>query len=105
MKLVPAFGSAGMSASFASAFDHVIYTEIKNGKHRAYSKSTASPKFLTRSRSDFAIEDLAIPSLASVFDYSSPTQNAQLQAPKPAQYGEKAVTDLSSKLAELRNKK
>lgn len=66
-KLVPNFGSAGMSAEIAKAFGHVIYLETKNKKHVAYSSSTASNSFLSKSRTDFKIEDLEVPSLIPLF--------------------------------------
>lgn len=69
-KLVPNFGSASMSAEFSKAFDHVVYCEIKNGKYAAGSSGTYSPKVLTKSRTDFMIEKLPIPSLEPVFDGS-----------------------------------
>lgn len=56
VKMVPAFGSKGMSANIAAKFSTVIYCEVKNKKHYAYSGSTASNLFLTGSRSDYEIE-------------------------------------------------
>ncbi len=101
MKLVPSFGSASMSANFASAFDHVIYTEVKNGKHRAFSSSTASPKVLTRSRSDFAIEKCAEMSLISLFvDDTAPTNPASPAASDSP--GNKAVAGLANIQARLK---
>jgi AAA domain len=101
-KLVPSFGSAGMSAAFGSAFDTVVFTEIKNGKHRAYSKSTASPKFLTRSRSDFAIEDAGAGnlSLLPIFNTEAPVPKASV-VPAPS-HGTKAVSDLQALAASLK---
>lgn len=75
MKLVPSFGSAAMSANFASAFDHVIYTEIKNKTHKAFSGSTANSSVLTRSRSDFLIENLSKPTLLPIFTGEMPANN------------------------------
>jgi hypothetical protein len=66
-KYVPAFGSAGMSASFAKAFDHVVFCEVKNGKYVAGSMGNYSPAVLTKSRTDIAIEKMAIPSLIPFF--------------------------------------
>lgn len=66
-KLVPNFGSKGMSAEFAKAFSHVVYTEVVNKKHKAFSSSTATTNVLTKSRTDFAIESLPTPSLAPIF--------------------------------------
>jgi|SRR6185312_9828220 len=56
-KLVPAFGSAGSSAGIAAKFSTVIYCDVKNNKHVAYSSSTASNTVLTKSREGFRIED------------------------------------------------
>lgn len=69
-KLVPTFGSAGMSTEVAKAFDHVVFCDIKNRKHVAYSSSIALPTVMTKSRLDFEIEKLAVPSLAPIFDGS-----------------------------------
>jgi len=69
-KLVSSFGSAGMSSEFSKAFDHVIYCDVKNGKHIAGSSSTYSNSVLTRSRTDFCIEKLPVPSLLPIFDGS-----------------------------------
>ncbi len=66
-KLVPTFGSAAMSTEVAKAFGHVIYCDVKNRKHVAYSSSIALPNVLTKSRTDFMIESLATPSLADIF--------------------------------------
>lgn len=66
-KLVPNFGSAGMSATFSKYFDHVIYCDVVNKKHRAYSSSTYSAGILTKSRTDFEIEKLPEPSLIPLF--------------------------------------
>lgn len=66
-KLVPSFGSAGMSAEFAKAFDHVVYCETRNGKHVAGSSTSYNNSVLTKSRTDFCIEKLAVPSLLPIF--------------------------------------
>src|SRR5512139_662417 len=69
-KLVPTFGSAGMSTEVAKAFDHVVFCDIKNRKHVAYSSSVALPTVMTKSRLDFEIEKLPAPSLIPLFDGS-----------------------------------
>lgn len=66
-KLVPDFGSKGMSSTFAKAFDHVIYTDVKAGKHVAGSMTNYSPLILTGSRTDFDITKLPAPSLIPLF--------------------------------------
>ena len=98
LKLVPSFGSAAMSASFASAFDCVVYTEIKNGKHRAFSKSTASPKVLTRSRSDFDIAAEEKLSLIGLFSGKIKTSNP-MTAGSPGEIAVKSLGGLASKFA------
>lgn len=76
-KLVPSFGSAGMSAEFAKAFDHVVYCEVKNGKHVAGSSTTYSGSIMTKSRTDFCIEKLPVPSLLPIFQLAPPPQPSQ----------------------------
>lgn len=98
MKLVPSFGSAAMSASFPSAFDHVIYTEIKNKSHRAFSGSLANGSVLTRSRSDFFIENQNKLTLLPIFTGERQANNP-MHIETPAT---KAVTSLSLKLASLK---
>lgn len=93
MKLVPSFGSATMSANFASAFDHVIYTEIKNRTHKAFSSSVASGTVLTRSRSDFCIENLDKPSLLPIFSGEMPQKTNPVILDTTAH---KAVTGLAA---------
>lgn len=75
-KLVPTFGSAAMSTEVAKAFGHVVYCDIRNRKHVAFSSSTALPNVLTKSRTDFEIEKLAVPSLIPIFSPAA--------APEPA---------------------
>lgn len=74
-KLVPTFGSASMSTEVAKAFDHVVYCDIRNRKHVAFSSTTALPNVMTKSRLDFEIEKLAVPSLAPIFDGSIVKKN------------------------------
>lgn len=98
MLLVPSFGSAAMSASFASAFDAVIFAEIKNGKHRAFSKSTASPKVLTRSRGDFEIEKEEKLSLVNLFNGTAKVSNP-MTANSPGVVAAKSLTGLAARIA------
>jgi len=66
-KLVPQYGSKDMSQNIMAKFSTVIFTEVVNRQHKAYSKSTASNMFVTGSRSGQAIEDLPEPSLIPIF--------------------------------------
>lgn len=66
-KLVPIGGTSNYSRTFAKYFDEVIYAELLNGKHRFTSKTGASPQVITGSKSNIAIEDMAVPSLIPFF--------------------------------------
>ena len=96
-KLVPDFGSKGMSASFAKIFSHVVYCDIVNKKHRAYSSSTALNEALTKSRTSFRVEDLAEPSLLPIFDsLKGKTEQS------PSTPAAKAVVDLAALAAQMK---
>lgn len=82
VKLVPSFGSKDMSSKIAKAFSDVIYCETRNKKHVAFSSSTASNVVLTKSRTDFMIENLETPSLIPLF--SPPEGTAEVASTKPA---------------------
>lgn len=85
-KLVPTFGSASMSTEVAKAFGHVVYCDIRNRKHVAFSSSIALPNVLTKSRTDFEIEKLDVPSLAPIFSTAQPIQEKKvIPALPPAQ--------------------
>lgn len=81
VKLVPNFGSKDMSANFAKYFDHVIYCDVVNNKHKAFSSSLYRSGILTKSRTDFEIEKLAEPSLIPLFTKAAGTV-VQKQATK-----------------------
>lgn len=107
-RLVPQFGSSGMGANFGSAFDHVIYCDIVNKEHRAYSSSTASTRFLTRSRDDFEIENEGTLSLLPIFTGIRAPKKEKAKAgvqqgvPEKSKDtpGDKALTGLQKMLAE-----
>ena len=103
-KLVPVFGSASMSTEVGKAFDHLIYCDIRNRKHVAFSSSVALPNVMTKSRLDFEIESLAVPSLVPIFDGSLfsvvPAQQA-LQASNSTLV-QSAITPAEQALANLK---
>jgi len=114
-KLIPDFGSKGMALTFGKSFSHVIYMEVKNKKHRAYSSSTFSNDCLTKSRTDFRIEDLPEPSLEPLFAQlsilttssnptPSPETRAQSTVSVAATPAQNAVTGLSALQQKLREK-
>lgn len=105
-KLIPDFGSKGMAMTFGKVFSHVIYTEVKNKKHRAYSSSTHSNDSLTKSRTDFRIEELPEPSLAAIFPLFGETPQVIPEVPgkisaanSPAQNAAVSLTELKAKIA------
>lgn len=108
-KLVPTFGSAAMSTEVAKAFGHVVYCDVRNRKHVAFSSSTALPNVLTKSRTDFEIEKLAIPSLLPIFTGATFARDAQVagtkeeivQPPAPAVH----QTPAQRALANLKDRK
>lgn len=97
VKLVPAFGSAPMSAEIAKVFGHIVYMEVINKKHMAYSSSTALTNVLTKSRTDFSIESLPVPSLIPLYsgEYTPVPSGILLPAPV-ATPGAQAVSNLAA---------
>ena len=67
-RLVPSFGSKDMGANMPAKFSTLVYTDVISKKHKAYSSSTASNSFMSRSRAGFRIEDLPEPNLCPMFD-------------------------------------
>ena len=66
---VPCIGTGPFSGSHNAGqyFDSVIFMHTLNGTHRAGSKSTYKNGVVTGSRTDVAIEDMKVPSLAAFF--------------------------------------
>jgi hypothetical protein len=95
-KMVPAFGSREMSSKIGKAFSHIVYTDVMNKKHVAYSASTYSNNVLTKSRSDFVIEKLKEPSLTPIFTGEIPaTLIKEPEPPKSQVSDEKASESLA----------
>lgn len=67
-KLVPTFGSKDMGANIGAKFGAIVFCKVENRKHKAFSSSTASNMFLSKSRTDYKIENLPEPSLVPMFD-------------------------------------
>lgn len=108
-KMVPQFGSQAMSQVIGAKFGTIIYTDVKNKKHIAFSSSTESNMVLTKSRVGFKIEDLPEPDLCPMFlDYiknhsgelqpqtNSELANQEIKVAQVAQQNAKAVSLLSS---------
>lgn len=69
VRLVPSFGSKDMGANIPAKFSTLIYCEVKNKKHKAYSSSIASNLFLSKSRTGIAIEEQEELSLVPMFEH------------------------------------
>jgi hypothetical protein len=102
-KYVPNFGSKSMSAEFAKFFGHVIFCEVVNGEHRAGSSSTYSNKALTKSRTDFRIEDLVTPSLLPIFDRSVELPKKAIKPTTILSASNTGTTNANTALANLKN--
>lgn len=66
-KLVPVSGSSNFSRNSAKYFDHVVYCEVMNKKHRLYNVSTHSNSILTGSRSSVDLSKEEKPTLLPLF--------------------------------------
>lgn len=87
VKLVPAFGSKDMSANIPAKFSTLIYCEVKNKQHKAYSSSTASNLFLSKSRAGAKIEEQTSLDLCPMLDAllgSAKEAPAPVTSPTPA---------------------
>lgn len=91
-KMVPSFGTREMSAKIGKAFSHIVYMDVMNMKHVAYSASTYSNNVLTKSRSDFMIEHLKEPSLAPIFWGHVPETMIKEPEPPKSQVSDEAAT-------------
>lgn len=98
-KLVPRIGSVPFSKNAASYFDHIIYTELQNKKHKSGSATTYKISAVTGSRRDIAIESMGeSASLTAFFDGT--IVNAEQQAAVSA--ATSALTGAAEKLAALK---
>lgn len=66
-KLVPVGGTRNFSRNVAKYFDHVVYMEVVNKKHRAISQTTSSTSILTGSRTGAVLDGMEEPSLLPIF--------------------------------------
>lgn len=67
MKLVPTAGTRNFSRNTAKYFGHVVYCEVKTGKHKFTSSTTAIPNVIAGSRTNIQTEKMNEPSLAEIF--------------------------------------
>lgn len=95
-KLVPVAGTDNFSRNVAKYFDHVVYCELGTGKHQFGSSTTYRPQVLTGSRTDVAVEKMAVASLVPFFDGTTQAPQPQAAASILKSAAVKAAT-LSSK--------
>lgn len=74
-RLVPQIGSDKFSRNGGKYFDHIVHTDVTNGKHRYGSATTYKPTVLTGSRGDILIHEDG--SLVPFFDGTIPPQPAE----------------------------
>lgn len=82
VKLVPVAGSRAFSRNTAKYFDHVVYAEVKNGKHQFHSTTTSSNKLNTGSRTGIDLNSITNTPLITLFNpppESKPVQNVTTQ--------------------------
>lgn len=89
MKIVPVAGTRNFSRNCAKYFGHVVYAEVKGGKHQFTSSTTGLNKIVAGSRTGAAVEKMADPSLTAIF---------KGEVPKSESNGEKAASQLKSLL-------
>lgn len=96
-KIVPVAGTRNFSRNTAKYFDHVIYAEVKNLKHRFGSATTYSNSIVSGSRTDVVIDE-SNPSLL-------PIMRGEVPSPKgTATTNSQGVNALANLKAGLVNK-
>lgn len=68
-KIVPIGATRNNSRNVAKFYTDIVYTEVRNGSHQAYSRSTQRANLQTGSRSDIDIAKMATPSLLPFFEH------------------------------------
>lgn len=104
-KIVPVAGTRNFSRSTAKYFDHVIYADIMNKKHRFGSATDYSNSIVTGSRTNVRIEDMAKASLLSIFKPSEGTKEVAPVEKNTLQentQGAQALSNIQEKLAALK---
>lgn len=98
-RIVPVAGTRAFSRNTAKYFDHVIYAEVKNGKHNFSSSTTATNNVVTGSRTNVAMEKMAVPSLLDIMKGNIKTQ----ATPTPNAMAIGGLKDLSKQLTPMVN--
>jgi hypothetical protein len=105
-KLVPTAGTRNFSRNTAKYFDEVVYCEVKNKKHIAASSTTYANNILTGSRTGNTLENKpGEASLVPIFKNGITASNPATVSTAASIPGNKAVSDLSAVLADMRKGK
>jgi len=103
--LFPVAGSRNFSANVAKFFDHVVYLEKKNKKHKAASSTTYMNNIMTGSRAGVAMEDMEESTLLSIFAPDKVGKSKVTAKPAITSTSAKAGTGgVTSRLAGLKDK-
>lgn len=97
-RIVPTGGTRNFSRGVAKHFGHIIYTDVKNGKHRAAASTTSHNNVLTGSRTDVNIDMKAAIPLLPIFD---PKENKALPYEQDTESEDGASTNVDTPTSDL----
>jgi AAA domain-containing protein len=104
-KIVPTAGSSNFSRNTAKYFDEVIYTEVKNGKHKVGSSTGYANAILTGSRSGYVTDKMEkvslIPILKGEVIIPDPTSQSMNSSGTPAATAVKQLSSLEALKAKV----
>jgi len=101
-KLVPTCGTRNYSRTFAKFFDHIVYSELFNKKHKFTSSTTGTLNALTGSRTNVALEAEQTPELYMMFDkvrrtaQVAKTPSSPVAKPSPTTLSHQAASVLAT---------
>lgn len=95
-RVVPVMGSRNSSRNVAKYFDHVVYAQVKNGKHSFGSSTLYQNNITTGSRSGAVLEKLTNPSLLDIMKGNVSLVNTA--SPTPATAAANSLNALRAKL-------
>lgn len=93
-KLFPNVGSYEFGRLVGQHFDNVVICELVMGAHKFGSMTSYSPRYITRSRDDIAIEKMAKPSLVPFYKFHSEQELEKLGKEKEAEASAPRIAEL-----------
>lgn len=100
-RVVPVMGSRNSSRNVAKYFDHVVYAQVKNGKHSFGSSTLYQNNITTGSRSGAVLEKLTNPSLLDIMKGN--VSQVISASPTPATAAANSLNALKAKLGSKPN--